>query len=197
MSVTHCHIYALYTLQHTAMHYNMLQHTAAHSNKLQQAATALHLTLLMHASHSYVSFRAMLVLFYFVQENLEIFARTNWCRMFKSLLLKASERRGVSMAGLVSNSLWVSPEFKKTPKWQKNVLISRGHGQAGFLGGPWTGWIGSAPVQISGCGLDSTGCWPQDSPTFNHVIHGWTCGVESLASKLAAQPTNSILVISR
>ena len=27
------------------------------------------------------------------------------------------------------------------------------------LGGPWTGWIGSAPVQISGCGLDDTLSW--------------------------------------
>ena len=28
------------------------------------------------------------------------------------------------------------------------------HGQAGSWRGQWTGWIGSAPVQISGCGLD-------------------------------------------
>jgi len=40
------------------------------------------------------------------------------------------------------------------PKWQKNDLVSGGHGQARSLGGPWTGWISSAPVQISGCGLD-------------------------------------------
>jgi hypothetical protein len=45
--------------------------------------------------------------------------------------------------------------------------------------------------------VHSNGRWPEDSPNFNHVIHGWTCGIESLASKLAAQPTNSILVISR
>ena len=40
------------------------------------------------------------------------------------------------------------------PKWQENDLVSGGHGKAGSWHGQCTGWIGSAPVQISGCGLD-------------------------------------------
>jgi len=42
--------------------------------------------------------------------------------------------------------------IRTPPKWQKNDLVSGGHGQAGS----WRGQlgIGSAPVQISGCGLD-------------------------------------------
>ena len=47
---------------------------------------------------------------------------------------------------------------KKPPKWQKNDLVSGDHGQACRLGGPW---IGSAPVQTSGCGLDGAlARWP-------------------------------------
>jgi len=46
------------------------------------------------------------------------------------------------------------PKWKNPPKWQKNDLVSGGHSQVGSLGGLRTGWIGSAPVQISGCGLD-------------------------------------------
>jgi len=38
--------------------------------------------------------------------------------------------------------------YKTPPKWQKNDLVPGGHGQAGSLRGQWTGWIGSAPVQI-------------------------------------------------
>jgi len=37
--------------------------------------------------------------------------------------------------------------------------------------------------------VHSNGRWPEDLPNFNHVIHGWTCCIESFASKLAAQPT--------
>jgi len=37
--------------------------------------------------------------------------------------------------------------------------------------------------------VHSNGRWPEDSPNFNYVIHGWTCCIESFASKLAAQPT--------
>ena len=40
------------------------------------------------------------------------------------------------------------------PKWQKNDLVSGGHGQPGSWRGQLIGWIGSAPEQISGCGLD-------------------------------------------
>ena len=45
------------------------------------------------------------------------------------------------------------------PKWQKNNLVSGGHGKAGNWRGQWTGWIGSTPVQISGCGLDGALSW--------------------------------------
>jgi len=48
---------------------------------------------------------------------------------------------------------------KKPAKMAENDLVSRGHGQACSLGGPWTGWIGSAPVQISGYGLDRALSW--------------------------------------
>jgi len=55
--------------------------------------------------------------------------------------------------------MFVHKQEKKPPTWQKNDLVSGGHGQAGSLGGPWTGWIGSTPVQISGCGLDGALSW--------------------------------------
>ena len=49
--------------------------------------------------------------------------------------------------------------YKKPTKMAENYRVSGGHSQAGSLGGPWTGWIGSAPVQISGCGLDGALSW--------------------------------------
>jgi len=80
------HTRSLHTLQHTAARCSTLQHTAAHCNRLQASATALHLTLaatlLMHASHSYVSCFPTLVLFYCVQENLEIFMKSNFVGLF-------------------------------------------------------------------------------------------------------------------
>jgi len=42
---------------------------------------------------------------------------------------------------------------------KRNDLVSGGHGRAGSLGGPWTGWISSAPEQISRCGLDGVLSW--------------------------------------
>jgi len=41
---------------------------------------------------------------------------------------------------------------KNPAKMAENDLVSGGHGQAGSWCGQWTGWISSAPVQISGCG---------------------------------------------
>jgi len=49
--------------------------------------------------------------------------------------------------------------YKNPPKWQKTNLVSGGHGQAWSLRGQWAGWIGSAPVQISACGLDGALSW--------------------------------------
>jgi len=57
---------------------------------------------------------------------------------------------------------------KNPPKLQENDLVSGGHGQACSLGGPWTGWIGSAPVQISGC--DDDDCFYYHSWRNNVVI---------------------------
>ena len=60
----------------------------------------------------------------------------------------------------VRNKLMLIPWIlENQPKWQKNDFVSGGHSQAGSLGGLWTGWIGPATVQISGCGLDGALSW--------------------------------------
>ena len=47
------------------------------------------------------------------------------------------------------------------------------HGQAGSWRGQWTGWIGSAPVQISGCGLDGALSWCGQGEGQSFLVSSW------------------------
>jgi len=52
-----------------------------------------------------------------------------------------------------------------TVQWFPNIVLikqSNTHSVARSLGGPWTWWIGSAPVQMSGCCLGAALSWLRD-----------------------------------
>ena len=57
------------------------------------------------------------------------------------------------------------------------------HGQAGSWRGQWTGWIGSAPVQISGCGLDGALSWCGQGEGQSFLVSSWA------ARAVAAEPS--------
>ena len=72
--------------------------------------------------------------------------------------------------------LSIVQHWKPPPKWQKMTSF-RGamgrHGQAGSWRGQWTGWIGSAPVQISGCGLDGALSWCGQGEGRSFLMSSW------------------------
>ena len=69
------------------------------------------------------------------------------------------------------------------PKWQKNDLVSGGHGQAGSWRGQWTGVIGSAPVQIGWCGLDGALSWCGQGEGQSFFVSSWAaCAVAAVPS---------------
>ena len=47
------------------------------------------------------------------------------------------------------------------------------HGQTGSWRGQWTGWIGFAPVQISGCGLDGALSWCGQGEGQIFLVSSW------------------------
>ena len=63
--------------------------------------------------------------------------------------------RGEDGRDVETGELWQGKPAKMAERWPR----FGGHGQAGSLHGPWTGWIGSAPVQTSGYGLDGALSW--------------------------------------
>jgi len=78
--------------------------------------------------------------------------------------------------------------FLTTLTWKpKKTTSFRGamdrHGQAGSWRGQWTGWIGSAPVQISGCGLDGALSWYRQGEGQSSLVSSWA------ARAVAAAPS--------
>jgi len=66
------------------------------------------------------------------------------------------------------------PQCRDHAKMAENDLVSGGHGQAGSWRGQWTGWIGSTPVQISGCGLDGALSWCGQGEGQSFLVSNWS-----------------------
>ena len=97
------------------------------------------------------------------------------CPLIKNASFGDRLVEGISFLPTTTNRVFaciVSPR-KPPPKWQKNDLVSGGHGQAGSCRGQWTGWIGSAPVQISGCGLHGALSWCGQGEGQSFLVSSW------------------------
>jgi len=58
------------------------------------------------------------------------------------------------------------------------------HGQAGSWRGQWTEWIGSAPVQISRCGLDGALSWCGQGEGQSFLVSSWAARAVAAAPSL-------------
>ena len=87
---------------------------------------------------------------------------------------------------LIWSFLFCLPIHRTPPKWQKNDLVSGGHDQAGSWRGQWTGWIGSAPVQISGCGLDGALSWCGQGEGQGFLVSSWASRAVAAAPSFQA-----------
>ena len=78
---------------------------------------------------------------------------TSWLEMQRLVLLNIRENGG-NMA-----KMWIL--FRSIDSWARR------------LGGPWTGWIGSVPVQMSGCCLGAALSWLRDGLLWGLVVPHW------------------------
>jgi len=69
--------------------------------------------------------------------------------------------------------MYIYRHKRAPPKWQKNDLVSGGHGQAGNWHGQCTGWMGCAQVQIRGCGLDGALSWCGQGEGQSFLVSSW------------------------
>ena len=106
-------------------------------------------------------------------------------RMFTPNSIVVMYSKGMSSTGIDRDqrSGHRSNTSENPPKWQENDLVSGGHGQAGSWRGQWNGWIGSAPVQISGCGLDGALSWCGQGEGRSFLVSSWA------ARAVAAAPS--------